>query len=148
MTAPAWIPFALFALLYAYFDGPTDDHSFTRPARTRWHTPGAGTILGYRGVREVYRSPLGAWTSGSPTPWRPSRPGAASAEREAQAGPRAFRIRANDVSSPRFSTPATGRSTNRCTSQLSTRNPASTTHTSTRASIVSRKRLISVVPAA
>ncbi|WP_308406646.1 hypothetical protein [Streptomyces sp. AC555_RSS877] len=55
VTAPAWILFTLFALLYAFFDGTTDDHSFSQPARTRWLTPGAGTLLDYRGVREVYR---------------------------------------------------------------------------------------------
>lgn len=60
----------------------------------------------------------------------------------------AVRNRANDVSRPRFSSPATGRSTKRCTSQLSTRKPAITAATSSRASRVSRRRLITAVPAA
>ncbi|MFD3499254.1 hypothetical protein [Streptomyces sp. NPDC058678] len=55
MTAPVWFLFALCALLYASFDGTTDDYSFRRPVRTRWRTPGTGTLLAYRGVSEVYR---------------------------------------------------------------------------------------------
>lgn len=55
VTAPVWFLFALCALLYAFFDGTTDDYTFGRPVRTRWRVPGTGTALDYRGVNKVYR---------------------------------------------------------------------------------------------
>jgi hypothetical protein len=54
-TAPVWFLFALCAIVYAFFDGTTDDHTFKSPARTRWRAQGTGTVLDYRGVSKVYR---------------------------------------------------------------------------------------------
>ncbi|CAM5478878.1 hypothetical protein SALBM311S_12842 [Streptomyces alboniger] len=55
MTAPVWFLFALCAMVYAFFEGTTDDYSFKRPVRTRWRAHGTGTVLDYRGVSKVYR---------------------------------------------------------------------------------------------
>ncbi|MDX3383785.1 hypothetical protein PV682_20300 [Streptomyces niveiscabiei] len=54
-TAPVWFLFALCMMLYAYFDGTTDDYTFGRPVRTRWRTPRTGLALDYRGLSKVYR---------------------------------------------------------------------------------------------
>ncbi|MGW0334385.1 hypothetical protein ACWD0J_21360 [Streptomyces sp. NPDC003011] len=55
LTAPVWFLFALCAMLYSFFDGTADDYTFRHPTRTRWHTPGTGTVLDYRGISDVYR---------------------------------------------------------------------------------------------
>ncbi|MFF3498619.1 hypothetical protein [Streptomyces sp. NPDC003247] len=54
VTAPFWFLFALCALVYAFFDGTTDDYTFKRPVRTCWRAQGAGTVLDYRGVSGLY----------------------------------------------------------------------------------------------
>ncbi|MFD9289200.1 hypothetical protein ACFWBV_13055 [Streptomyces sp. NPDC060030] len=54
-TAPVWFLFALFMMLYSFFDGTADDHTFRSPCRTRWRAPGTGTALDYRGVSRTYR---------------------------------------------------------------------------------------------
>ncbi|MFF8591422.1 hypothetical protein ACF061_08205 [Streptomyces sp. NPDC015220] len=55
VTAPVWILFALCVVAYSLFDGTADDFTFRSPARTRWRTSGAGTVLDYRGISKVYR---------------------------------------------------------------------------------------------
>ncbi|MFF5468995.1 hypothetical protein [Streptomyces achromogenes] len=55
VTAPAWLLWVLCATVYSFFDGSPDDFTFGRPARTRWHAPGTGTVLDYRGVSRTYR---------------------------------------------------------------------------------------------
>jgi hypothetical protein len=55
VTAPVWFVLALGAALYSFFVGEADDYTFGRPARTRWRSRGAGTVLDYRGVNRLYR---------------------------------------------------------------------------------------------
>jgi hypothetical protein len=50
-----WFVLALGAALYSFFVGEADDYTFGRPARTRWRSRGAGTVLDYRGVNRLYR---------------------------------------------------------------------------------------------
>ncbi|MEO3873412.1 hypothetical protein ABGB18_31765 [Nonomuraea sp. B12E4] len=55
VTAPAWLLLVLCVTVYSFFDGTADDYTFSSPARTRWHAPGAGTVLDYRGLSKTYR---------------------------------------------------------------------------------------------
>jgi hypothetical protein len=55
MTAPCWLLLALCAMAYSFFDGTADDCTLRGPARTRWRTPVAGTVLDYRGISKTYR---------------------------------------------------------------------------------------------
>lgn len=55
VTAPIWLLFALCVMVYSLFDGAADDNTFRSPARTRWRTAGAGTVLDYRGISKTYR---------------------------------------------------------------------------------------------
>ncbi|MFD6274703.1 hypothetical protein ACFWFI_03845 [Streptomyces sp. NPDC060209] len=54
-TAPVWLLFALCVMVYSFFDGTPDDHTFKSPCRTRWRAPGTGTALDYRGISKTYR---------------------------------------------------------------------------------------------
>ncbi|MDN3294791.1 hypothetical protein QWM81_12165 [Streptomyces ficellus] len=55
VTAPVWFLAALGVAVYSFFAGEPDDDTIARPTRTRWRTPGAGTVLDYRGVNKIYR---------------------------------------------------------------------------------------------
>ncbi|MFJ4839323.1 hypothetical protein [Streptomyces sp. NPDC088746] len=55
VTAPIWFLFALCVMVYSLFDGTADDCNFWSPARTRWCTAGAGTLLDYRRLSKNYR---------------------------------------------------------------------------------------------
>ncbi|MEU2062166.1 hypothetical protein [Streptomyces sp. NPDC013455] len=61
VTAPVWFLYVLCATVYAYFDGSPDDFTFGGPARTRWRTAGAGTVLDYKGLSKTYRHTPGHW---------------------------------------------------------------------------------------
>ncbi|MER7106448.1 hypothetical protein [Streptomyces sp. NPDC000229] len=55
VTAPVWFLVVLGVSVYSFFVGEADDDTVARPTRTRWRTPGAGTVLDYRGVNKIYR---------------------------------------------------------------------------------------------
>lgn len=49
LLAPIWFPLWLVQLVYSLVDG-SDPIDLDGPQRTRWRTPGAGTVLDRRGV--------------------------------------------------------------------------------------------------
>ncbi|AWT44920.1 MULTISPECIES: hypothetical protein [Streptomyces] len=55
VTSPVWFLWVVGMTLFSFFDGSPDDFTFGRPSRTRWHAPGTGTVLDYRGRRKTCR---------------------------------------------------------------------------------------------